>query len=132
MRRNRFVSARRQRPGEPSIEMHQRGSYLVRHLVRGFAISLDQPFLPRNRRHAMRGQLVDLVPFARSARWGQAPLFWIAKGIVDPLYPPVQPRSEEHTSELQPLMRSSYAVFCLKKKQKYSGSLLQIILPHIN
>src|SRR3546814_2219225 len=28
-------------------------------------------------------------------------------------------RSEEHTSELQSLMRSSYAVFCLKKKKKY-------------
>src|SRR3546814_1097993 len=28
-----------------------------------------------------------------------------------------QPRSEEHTSELQSLMRISYAVFCLKKKQ---------------
>src|SRR3546814_7628126 len=28
-------------------------------------------------------------------------------------------RSEEHTSELQSLMRSSYAVFCLKKKNKY-------------
>src|SRR3546814_3040306 len=27
------------------------------------------------------------------------------------------PRSEEHTSELQSLMRNSYAVFCLKKKQ---------------
>src|SRR3546814_8219123 len=27
------------------------------------------------------------------------------------------PRSEEHTSELQSLMRISYAVFCLKKKQ---------------
>src|SRR3546814_8477836 len=27
-------------------------------------------------------------------------------------------RSEEHTSELQSLMRSSYAVFCLKKKHK--------------
>src|SRR3546814_8698845 len=27
-----------------------------------------------------------------------------------------EPRSEEHTSELQSLMRSSYAVFCLKKK----------------
>src|SRR3546814_2558257 len=27
-------------------------------------------------------------------------------------------RSEEHTSELQPLMRISYAVFCLKKKNK--------------
>src|SRR3546814_1849430 len=29
-----------------------------------------------------------------------------------------QQRSEEHTSELQSLMRSSYAVFCLKKKKK--------------
>src|SRR3546814_8066761 len=29
---------------------------------------------------------------------------------------PPQPRSEEHTSELQSLMRISYAVFCLKKK----------------
>src|SRR3546814_6923709 len=28
----------------------------------------------------------------------------------------VAPRSEEHTSELQSLMRNSYAVFCLKKK----------------
>src|SRR3546814_4398070 len=28
------------------------------------------------------------------------------------------PRSEEHTSELQSLMRLSYAVFCLKKKNK--------------
>src|SRR3546814_8208956 len=29
-------------------------------------------------------------------------------------------RSEEHTSELQSLMRISYAVFCLKKKKKYN------------
>src|SRR3546814_4815991 len=32
------------------------------------------------------------------------------------LLAPVDPRSEEHTSELQSLMRISYAVFCLKKK----------------
>src|SRR3546814_10397594 len=32
--------------------------------------------------------------------------------------PPGQGRSEEHTSELQSLMRISYAVFCLKKKRK--------------
>src|SRR3546814_5989763 len=32
--------------------------------------------------------------------------------LVDP-----ENRSEEHTSELQSLMRISYAVFCLKKKQ---------------
>src|SRR3546814_13088080 len=30
----------------------------------------------------------------------------------------LQPRSEEHTSEFQSLMRISYAVFCLKKKKK--------------
>src|SRR3546814_9313436 len=30
----------------------------------------------------------------------------------------IQSRSEEHTSELQSLMRISYAVFCLKKKNK--------------
>src|SRR3546814_4082894 len=29
-------------------------------------------------------------------------------------------RSEEHTSELQSLMRISYAVFCLKKKKQYT------------
>src|SRR3546814_10441446 len=29
-----------------------------------------------------------------------------------------EPRSEEHTSELQSLMRISYAVFCLKKKNQ--------------
>src|SRR3546814_1768989 len=33
---------------------------------------------------------------------------------------PGTPRSEEHTSELQSLMRTSYAVFCLKKKQTHT------------
>src|SRR3546814_1907056 len=32
-------------------------------------------------------------------------------------------RSEEHTSELQSLMRISYAVFCLKKKKEYLTNL---------
>src|SRR3546814_1420593 len=32
-----------------------------------------------------------------------------------------QARSEEHTSELQSLMRISYAVFCLKKKKKQTS-----------
>src|SRR3546814_2650039 len=34
-------------------------------------------------------------------------------------------RSEEHTSELQSLMRTSYAVFCLKKKKKKSQYKIQ-------
>src|SRR3546814_4935900 len=33
-------------------------------------------------------------------------------------------RSEEHTSELQSLMRISYAVFCLKKKNTYNDRIV--------
>src|SRR3546814_8008726 len=40
------------------------------------------------------------------------------RGLPDRLQPQSQEmRSEEHTSELQSLMRISYAVFCLKKKK---------------
>src|SRR3546814_3171514 len=35
-------------------------------------------------------------------------------------------RSEEHTSELQSLMRISYAVFCLKKKTQYTNTHLNL------
>src|SRR3546814_2117878 len=38
-----------------------------------------------------------------------------ADGLVE-----ASKRSEEHTSELQSLMRISYAVFCLKKKKRYT------------
>src|SRR3546814_1493886 len=38
-------------------------------------------------------------------------------------------RSEEHTSELQSLMRISYAVFCLKKKKKTHNIAIQNALP---
>src|SRR3546814_2629298 len=46
---------------------------------------------------------------------GLAVLLWIDGGI----------RSEEHTSELQSLMRISYAVFCLKKKKNKYGTIGQ-------
>src|SRR3546814_8561728 len=36
-------------------------------------------------------------------------------------------RSEEHTSELQSLMRISYAVFCLKKKKRTSITPKQLV-----
>src|SRR3546814_10724939 len=39
-----------------------------------------------------------------------------ATGLVQQLIQGSCPRSEEHTSELQSLMRISYAVFCWKKK----------------
>src|SRR3546814_1679391 len=50
------------------------------------------------------------------------PVLALAPGLWDPFIAatgaalPVFERSEEHTSELQSLMRISYAVFCLKKK----------------
>src|SRR3546814_2213071 len=40
----------------------------------------------------------------------------LTKACADGSHPNKQERSEEHTSELQSLMRISYAVFCLKKK----------------
>src|SRR3546814_2624076 len=39
-------------------------------------------------------------------------------------------RSEEHTSELQSLMRISYAVFCLKKKKTHTKSITRIYSTH--
>src|SRR3546814_3671145 len=45
---------------------------------------------------------------------------WIIKNRSDELEKPTNHRSEEHTSELQSLMRISYAVFCLKKKTKHT------------
>src|SRR3546814_3701705 len=56
--------------------------------------------------------------------------------ITPALLPKVQPsgsefgavRSEEHTSELQSLMRIPYAVFCLKKKKKNQD--YQQLAPH--
>src|SRR3546814_2114846 len=41
-------------------------------------------------------------------------------------------RSEEHTSELQSLMRTSYAVFCLKKKTTTDNQYLLTILQSIH
>src|SRR3546814_3678008 len=57
-------------------------------------------------------------PFGRSAqmlRRGEAS--GLSFGYRASEYRRGDPRSEEHTSELQSLMRISYAVFCLKKKK---------------
>src|SRR3546814_2341955 len=50
---------------------------------------------------------------------GPTEILVIADGSADPrIVASDLVRSEEHTSELQSLMRISYAVFCLKKKNK--------------
>src|SRR3546814_2724722 len=63
---------------------------------------------PGNHAHPRRGYLGEPAMDARQFCAFGHPYF----GGSDP-----DRRSEEHTSELQPLMRISYAVFCLKKKK---------------
>src|SRR3546814_5121242 len=57
---------------------------------------------PRRRRAGHRATALD-----RAGSRARRRAAWLAAGAA---------RSEEHTSELQSLMRISYAVFCLKKK----------------
>src|SRR3546814_1937024 len=68
-------------------------------------VALDAFAADRPAAHVRRCDLVDLIQKDDSVRLG---------------------RSEEHTSELQSLMRISYAVFCLKKKTKYNHNRLCI------
>src|SRR3546814_3604919 len=73
---------------------------LAAHLARGHSCRVEELFSARRRRRPPRrgGGASDAQGICGTRRAGQAR------------------RSEEHTSELQSLMRRSYAVFCLKKK----------------
>src|SRR3546814_4292541 len=62
----------------------------------------------------------DLARAWRVAEALECGIVGINTGLVSTEVAPfggVKQRSEEHTSELQSLMRKSYAVFCLKKKK---------------
>src|SRR3546814_6472055 len=63
------------------------------------------------------GIMITTLPGAHAMQPGSAgrPFFGVRPQLVDA---EGGVRSEEHTSELQSLMRISYAVFCLKKKNK--------------
>src|SRR3546814_3863376 len=68
---------------------------------------------------ALLALVLLLAPMARRRWWAwlALPLLWLGVLVLycDGLVRAPM-RSEEHTSELQSLMRISYAVFCLKKK----------------
>src|SRR3546814_3454590 len=75
--------------------------------------------LVRSRGHAGRGgasmqQLQDVVVERQAHQPGEHRQPDVLPGD----HRPFAQRSEEHTSELQSLMRISYAVFCLKKTKK--------------
>src|SRR3546814_5391225 len=74
------------------------------------SISTVTPLAPRCLRPASSETLVRL---ARRSRAG-------TRVVSSPVRPAI--RSEEHTSELQSLMRISYAVFCLKKEKRIDAN----------
>src|SRR3546814_10331702 len=83
-----------------------------------------QPSFPGKRDHSKNDRAVPLSPSCRTCsgiqRCSRATAY-VARHHVGPRNKSgvtAAFRSEEHTSELQSLMRISYAVFCLKKKKK--------------
>src|SRR3546814_6139029 len=61
-------------------------------------------------------QLRNSIGYVEYAYAKQSSLAWVQLKNRDGKFVQPTQRSEEHTSELQSLMRISYAVFCLKKK----------------
>src|SRR3546814_7862960 len=76
---------------------------------------------------ARRKAMLVRNPFQPSAQIIATPPDILYKGAVAPEVSKgsrgCDERSEEHTSELQSLMRISYAVFCLKKKNKETHNI---------
>src|SRR3546814_3986987 len=65
--------------------------------------------------------LVDLQDVARERHVSRIENPYVTVHVPRRQYPALH-RSEEHTSELQSLMRNSYAVFCLKKKNNKTNT----------
>src|SRR3546814_9271951 len=116
-----------------------------RHLLPGHA--LDYPNSCRSvqsfdRPHRHQRVTRQSAPASRRRHWCPAP--WRQGGSHKEERCPHLPqwrrapmRSEEHTSELQSLMRISYAVFCLKKKKQkkktavYQPTYIPVINTHL-
>src|SRR3546814_2946334 len=87
--------------------------------MENFALGLSVALLPQNLLACFGGVFVGTAI-------GAIPGIG-ALAAISLLMPLTFARSEEHTSELQSLMRISYAVFCLKKKKRHK--LKTITLP---
>src|SRR3546814_1063324 len=80
---------------------------------------------------ALRAAFPHPVPFPRSRGKGDRVGGSRPGCIAAPLRALASGRSEEHTSELQSLMRISYAVFCLKKKNNHTHTYKHYRRVHI-
>src|SRR3546814_5544135 len=114
------------------------GETLVRNLQLGlrkaarFGGAMDVGYLPDMFGHvAQMPQILRQLGFEHAVVWRGVPSqidrsgFWWSAPDGSTVRAEYMPqgygnRSEEHTSELQSLMRTSYAVFCLKKKKKHT------------
>src|SRR3546814_4775001 len=72
----------------------------------------------RHHHHVTRFQERQKLWMAFAADAAELKPEYIGPGGIERSEHALEQRSEEHTSELQSLMRISYAVFCLKKKKK--------------
>src|SRR3546814_2199821 len=97
----RVRQARLTRKGKAEFAALDRGS-------RALASRLLDPLGPSQRERLVKA-MAEVERLLRASE--------VEVGVADPASPEARAcRSEEHTSELQSLMRISYAVFCLKKK----------------
>src|SRR3546814_9308450 len=77
-----------------------------------FMLGVVYYFLPQQLNRPIYSYSLGILAF-----WTQI-LFYTLIGTHHFVFSAIPWRSEEHTSELQSLMRISYAVFCLKRKKR--------------
>src|SRR3546814_6681501 len=120
MRSRRACRARPNRWSSPRSWLHEHGAdkHAV-HSCNGYPMNRQAPISPAQREEA---GLLEVLPLAATGQAGE--------GACDVAFPPplardwaTALRSEEHTSELQSLMRLSYAVFCLNKTKKTTTNM---------
>src|SRR3546814_7890832 len=92
-------------------------------LVGGLRHVVPVQLAPQRGEEAVAGRVDEAYCILRPAHFDAVAGLAVGPGLHVEVnagagFDPAQGRSEEHTSELQSLMRISYAVFCLKKKKQ--------------
>src|SRR3546814_10715076 len=100
-------------------------------VINGVYCSLFFLMIRRPPRSTRTDTLFPYTTLFRSATASYAASRATASVSPSPVTPRIR-RSEEHTSELQSLMRISYAVFCLKKKTKRSEHIQRVSYEKFN
>src|SRR3546814_10534548 len=103
---------------EPVTEPRPQGGRIAENILY-FARTLRAAGLPVG-----PGRVLEALNAVEAVGLGRRDdFYWTLHAVFEP---PRPARSEEHTSELQSLMRISYAVFCLKKTTKKKQNATQI------